>query len=382
MHTPSDIIIVGGGPSGSIAGILLERLGYHTCILEKSSFPRHKTCGGMLTQKAVDLLSVIFPDGQISKFYEFTVHRINFYYKEKKITSITTKDPLYQTNRYLFDDQLIRHYKESGGTVIENVAFKPGMRTSPYTLSVPGYTLSYKILLGADGALSQVRKLIEPSVRPDTFCLDVEIPFGRINRDGTDVDIVLGYTNNGYGWNFPKRGYFNLGLGGEMKKNKNLLMVFREFADANYSLAGPIRPNGGFLFTCHYVTKPFLDNEILLTGDAAGLTEPVTGEGIYFAISSGQFAAEAIDGFLSGKVDHLGGIYLDKLQGTHRLFRQALFMQRIFFIPFITRLFMNHIRRRNHIAVFYADNTLSSMRLSYFQVIPAYLKRKWIYRNQ
>jgi flavin-dependent dehydrogenase len=198
-----------------------------------------------------------------------------------------------------------------------------------------------------------------------------------ISSNPEEVEIILGYVRSGYGWKFPKSNAYNIGIGGEMKKNKDILTAFREFTRSNYQIEpSPVPPKGGFLFTGRYVKKPYLDDEILLLGDAAGLTEPVTGEGIYFALRSAQIAVESIHDYFTRRTLRLGTDYRKRLHSIHRFFRQALFMQRIFFIPPVTRLFMRHIRRRNRIAAFYADHTLSVIGLDYFRILPAYIRSK------
>lgn len=376
-NTWVDVLIVGGGPAGTTTGTRLQQLGYKTCIIDKAVFPREKVCGGSMTQKTLDLLGELFPGIETTHFYTRKISRINFYLLEKHITTVDVAVPFYMTERLHLDNLLMNAYKESGGKLLEGVPFKQGMFAHK-TVTSGHTTIGFNVLVGADGIFSQVRKIIQPGFRPDTFCLATDVPLQLMHRNPDEADIIFGYLRCGYAWSFPKADQASIGIGDKIHSKSGYEDNFIRLLNEHFHIREYPRPTGGFLFTNRMVKKPYFKNDILLVGDAAGLTEPITGEGIYYALRSGQLAAQAIHAFLAGKERKLGIAYGRSLGAIHRIMKQARHFHHIFYIPVLTRLFLRHISKRNAVARFYLDNTLSTQSLSYFKVIPSYFLQKFL----
>ncbi len=113
-----DIIIIGGGPAGAMAGITLQKKGYNTCIIDKSTFPREKLCGGLLTVKTMELLREHCPTLNPDHFVVKQSNRVHFYLGQEKVTSYQMKNTCYLTERSLFDHALIEDYIRFCGEVM------------------------------------------------------------------------------------------------------------------------------------------------------------------------------------------------------------------------------------------------------------------------
>jgi flavin-dependent dehydrogenase len=160
---------------------------------------------------------------------------------------------------------------------------------------------SASILVGADGANSVVSRLLNK--REDYFwqaAVYCEIPEDLINCSAVSADcmrIDWGSLPSGYAWVFPKRGYVNIGAGGPVAIARLLRPYVTRFIQSTNMLksgvSAPLSLNGHQLPTLTRRTR-FASKRILLVGDAAGLVEPFTGDGISFACQSARIAADCI----------------------------------------------------------------------------------------
>jgi flavin-dependent dehydrogenase len=149
-----------------------------------------------------------------------------------------------------------------------------------------------KFLIGADGASSQVRKLLAPKT-PLRFGLALETCIPTDSAGDYAMEFDFGPVDRGYGWVFPKHDHLNVGLYTLNPTLQNAWEKLQEFAllKTGKTITGPVHghkiPHNGRAFRQRW------DNACLV-GDAAGLIDPFLGEGIYNAIRSGQLAADAI----------------------------------------------------------------------------------------
>ncbi len=311
-----DIVVVGAGPAGSTAGFLLSRLGYDVLLIDKARFPRPKLCGGLLTRKTMRLLRRVLGE-TVSTLRE--KHILEYWTKEYEIClrgRSLLKDhadsPFYFVDRQVYDNFLLEHAMRAGATVIQGERIlkidstKLELRTSEQRI------VRAHVIVGADGANSVIRRRLieEGKVRGPrrnerlATGLGVLVDRGDIGVPVEHPIFFLGIVDWGYAWAFPNREQVMVGLGGLNVKNRgsfrasfNTLMSILRAAppDAPKVLGHPI-PFGSFL------SAPATDN-IILIGDAAGLVDPMNGEGIFYAQRSGELAASAIHAHLSGSTD-------------------------------------------------------------------------------
>jgi flavin-dependent dehydrogenase len=147
-------------------------------------------------------------------------------------------------------------------------------------------------IIGADGVNSRVSKLIDGSrhrKRTLAFGLECEIPRELLKRSVQSPEIYLGIARWGYGWVFPKKNSVTVGLAGLLHSNSGLQSNFEQFLRQICGFLPGIPYEGHHIPFGHYLNMPGRA-ATLLVGDAAGLVEPVTGEGIAFAMLSGMLA--------------------------------------------------------------------------------------------
>lgn len=292
-----DTVIIGAGPAGAYAGCMLAKVGLKVALVDRRDFPRDKLCGGLLTYKTLDLLQPVLSSDQ---FFKFSITMSHVFYQGQSTTSFQLLSPAYTVRRLQFDALLVEIAQEHGvhtylGASLQSVDFNQ----KEVCLS-DGHKLKYSTLIGADGALSKVRYLAGLPKNDMGFCVEAHIPWDQL-RDSKrlrigGIEIYYGDYPNGYGWVFPNKDTVAVGVGNlaQGMMGKEILAQYRRFladiaASENTKATGAYLPSG----TSVVLGTP-LYGELFLIGDAAGLIDPFTGEGIYYAFLSAKVVADTI----------------------------------------------------------------------------------------
>ena len=119
------------------------------------------------------------------------------------------------------------------------------------------------------------------------------------------LGLELGSVDGGYGWSFPKSDHFNIGCGGFHSEGRRLRTHLQRLA-RHYGVSEPSEAPKGHQLPTRLGNRPIVAGKVLLVGDAAGLVDPMSGEGIFAAFASGRLAAAAIGDFLRGRISDLG----------------------------------------------------------------------------
>jgi menaquinone-9 beta-reductase len=330
-----DVVIVGGSCAGAAAAYTLSKSNRKVVIVDKAVFPRKKLCGGLLTEKAVSMLKEIYGDIAPDNFVLLSSSAFGIYHADLgKICKYTdSADRLFAVDRAGFDHYFLEKAASAGCKILCGQTVR---ETGPGRVVLNnGQVLSGDFIIGADGPHSIVRKAVSPDIKKADYAIGIEadVPYEHLkcfnDEDGIYPQIYFGFINAGYGWVFPKPSFVTVGLGGLTHPNaKSLKDHFRLFLRHLLKHEGMIPERlKGFPIPFHnFIKKPGKGN-ILLVGDAAGLVEPITGEGMYFAMLSGKLAAEAI---LSQR-DPVKAYNEAVNKKIHPLFRQAYWMRRAFY---------------------------------------------------
>lgn len=295
MKKHHSVIVVGGGPAGSSTAYTLSRHGIDVCIIDKAVFPRDKLCGGLLTLRSKKIFSQIF-GASWNEAYEYKANGVKFFYKDRLLNSVESYSELFFTCRINFDNYLLKLAESNGvisyqGSGVASIDLK-----NKLCILRSGEEITYDYLVGADGVNSIVAKTIfGQSFNKQTvaFALEIEVDKKKSNREVTVPEIYFGIARWGYGWVFPKKHTLTVGIGGMHIKNPDIRQEFTEFLTALFGEVPSGKIKGHHIPFGDYRKIPGINNA-LLVGDAAGLVEPITGEGIAFAMQSGYFAALAI----------------------------------------------------------------------------------------
>jgi geranylgeranyl reductase family protein len=289
------VLIIGGGPAGASAAHTLASHGLDTALIDKAVFPRDKLCGGLLTLRSRKIYSRIFAAAW-EPLVDFTAHGVKFFHRASLLNEVADGSELYFTRRLDFDHYLLDQAIARGTTAYLGDAVVALDIHEKICRLRSGAEFSFDFLVGADGVNSLVAKNLFGKAfdhNSIAFALEMEVDRRQFPQPLDDPEIVFGLARWGYGWVFPKKDTLTVGIGGLHAKNPELKRAFLAFLATRFGGIPAGRIKGHYLPFGDYRKVPGRGN-VLLCGDAAGLVEPISGEGIAFAMQSGLYAAEAI----------------------------------------------------------------------------------------
>lgn len=305
-HLTCDVAIVGGGPAGSTAAYWLARAGHEVVVVDRACFPRYKTCAGGLERKTVALF-----DFSLDPVIERVTDRLwGSCMLRRPLIRDADKPLVYCVMRDRFDAFLLDKAKASGVAVLEGErALAIEERGDSVLIKTSHRAIRAKIVVGADGALSVVRRTLYPALRIERFIgaqAEVSLPMSDLERLTGTILMDMGALPGGYAWAFPKRDQLSVGAEGPLSLNKQVkAYVFRFLTMlVQEGVVGDCKVER---ISCHLLPMAMPaeagDHRLhtartVLAGDAAGLVDPLTGEGIYYAVRSARLAAEVISGAL------------------------------------------------------------------------------------
>jgi geranylgeranyl reductase family protein len=286
-----DAIVVGGGPAGSTTAWRLADAGASVLLVDKATFPRDKPCGGGLTVRALQQCPV-----DPSPVVEEDVDRMELRFRYGPSVLRTSERPIVRmTQRRRLDAFLLDAAREKGVEVREG--------TTVDVTDVPA-----DVVVGADGANGTTARacgLGGGIVHGVAY--EGNVPYGAVAREryARTAVVELGGIPGGYGWVFAKGDHVNVGVGAWQSEGPRIREHLARLCAAHGLEAAQLANVRGHRLPLRRPGTPIAGERALLVGDAAGLIDPVSGDGMYECFVSSKLAAAAILDLLAGRASTL-----------------------------------------------------------------------------
>ncbi|NJR49573.1 MAG: geranylgeranyl reductase family protein [Leptolyngbyaceae cyanobacterium CSU_1_3] len=315
-----DVVVCGAGPSGAIAAAEAARSGLKVALIEKQFLPRHKTCGGGMPMAMQTILRDLAPQAFVESEVAYMRHTWNF--DDAHLGSINPPGSgeqlgLWMVQRSIFDNALAERAMQAGAELRDGLALRSldieadgvivraeGIKTGSEFLAKARY------VIGADGANGVTVK--STRLRQDraiAIALEVEHPHrwgdGHTELRPDVAHLEYGAVKRGYGWIFPKADHLNIGAGvfrpnqKDARGDRTIRAELQQTIFAYMDALGVTYDRNTLKFHGHPLPtwsgkETLHEGRILLVGDAAGLINPLFGDGILHAVKSGLIAAQCL----------------------------------------------------------------------------------------
>ena len=282
-----DVAIVGAGPAGSTAAHRLAKAGASVLLLDKATFPRDKPCGGGVTGRAARLLPF-----SIEPVVEDSVDRLECGLRYRHRFTRRARAPLaYMTQRRRLDHFLLQKAAEAGAEVREGE-------------TADARELDARIVIGADGCNGASAKQLGLADRV-VHGVALEANYPHEERFARAMVLEIAVIRGGYGWVFPKGDHVNVGVGGNGEEGPKLRAELRRMCEAYGIDPDAAQETRGYRLPLRLPGTVLARGRTAVIGDAAGLVDPFSGDGMYEAFLSAQLVTEAALDVLAGRADNL-----------------------------------------------------------------------------
>jgi len=304
-----DVVVVGAGPAGSTAARVAATAGARTLIIDRATFPRYKTCGGGLIGRSLSLL----PPAATATI-EQQVKEVVFTLGGAHPVRVAADAPfLAMTRRETFDAALLAEAQAAGAAFVGGAALRDLVAEDDRIRVVTtGGEATAACVIGADGAGGRVGRYV--GVVPERIDLGLEDEVAASGSSAVLLD--WGPGAGSYAWTFPKAAIDTIGVieaKGHPERTRAYLAGWRsQQADPDAALVH----SSGHLTQWRRTDSPLRRGRVLVAGDAAGLLEPWTREGISFALRSGALAGRAAAGFVASGDERFLDAYTSGVEET------------------------------------------------------------------
>jgi geranylgeranyl reductase family protein len=282
-----DVAVIGGGPAGSTAAYHLATAGASVLLLDKATFPRDKPCGGGVTGRAARQLPF-----SIAPVVEDVVDRMECGLRYGNHVTRRAGTPLaYMTQRRRLDHFLLQKAAEAGAEVREGE-------------TADARELDARIVIGADGCNGASAKQLGLADRI-SYGVALEANYPYEARYSGAIVLEIAIIRGGYGWIFAKEGHLNVGVGGNSSEAPKLRAELRKMCEAYGIDPDAAQDMRGYRLPMRMPRTQLARGTTAVIGDAAGLVDPLSGDGMYEAFLSAKLVSNAALDVLAGRAESL-----------------------------------------------------------------------------
>jgi geranylgeranyl reductase family protein len=288
-----DVAVVGAGPAGSTAAYRLAHVGAHVLLVDTATFPRDKPCGGGVTGRAAQLLPF-----SIDPVVEDVVERLDCRLRYGPRFERRSSRPLaLMTQRRRLDHFLLQKAAEAGADVRDGVKVAD---VHAGGLTVDGEEVRARIVIGADGCNGRAARALELGGEiVHGVALEANVPHD--SRFAGTMVVEIAAVHGGYGWIFPKGDHLNVGVGGNASEAPRLREHLRRLCEEHGIDPDAAQDTRGYRLPMRRPSSGLARGTAAVIGDAAGLVDPFSGDGMYEAFLSAELVATAALDVLAGR---------------------------------------------------------------------------------
>jgi geranylgeranyl reductase family protein len=293
-----DVAIVGAGPAGSVAAYHLATAGARVLLVDKATFPRDKPCGGGVTGRAAKLLPF-----SIEPVVEHVVDRMRcrLQYRGNGFERRARAPLAYMTQRKRLDHFLLEQADAAGADARTGVKLTDVREEG---LTVDGTEFAARIVIGADGCNgTSARALGLADDVTHGVALEANVPYD--DRFARAMVLEIAAVRGGYGWIFPKGDHLNVGVGGNRSEGPKLRAELERMCDAYAIDPESATETRGYRLPLRRPQSSLARGTTAVIGDAAGLVDPFSGDGMYEAFFSARLVTDAALDVLAGRAEGL-----------------------------------------------------------------------------
>ncbi|MCW2681031.1 MAG: geranylgeranyl reductase [Frankiales bacterium] len=290
-----DVAVVGAGPAGAAAALAAARAGARTVLLEREQLPRYKRCGGGMIGASQAAVAVSGVD--LAPLSLDLVGRFSFTSRGRAGFTRSTEPFLPMVLRSQLDAALVQVAVDAG------VELREGVTVTSYEQDATGVRIGTRdgvvtagAVVGADGSGSRAAAHVGVVCDQVDLGMEAELPTPPGSDWAGRVLLDWGPVPGSYGWVFPKGDTLTVGVIGDRGQGEAVRRYYRHFVQQLGLDLSTAHVDGGHLTRVRAPGSPLVQGRVLVAGDAAGLLEPWTREGISFALRSGALAGAAAAG--------------------------------------------------------------------------------------
>jgi geranylgeranyl reductase family protein len=282
------VAVLGGGPAGSFAAERLARAGLKTTVFDEK-LAWEKPCGGGLTYKAYNTYPFLIENSTPKKLVTHT----HLAAPNAGCVSMALGQPLVIYSRYDLNNMLLQRAGEAGAQIEKTRVLEVKRANRGWELKTRNGTATADYCIVANGARNSLRNVGTEYTASDTmFALGYYVPS---NQDHIDIQFLPKL--EGYIWVFPRCGHLSVGICGKGESAQSLrvrlerYMLEKDIPWKDGSFYGHVLPS---LESAGWRRNRVAGDGWLAVGDAGGLVDPITGEGLYYAMRSGDLASQIL----------------------------------------------------------------------------------------
>jgi geranylgeranyl reductase family protein len=337
-----DVIVIGAGVAGSSAAYDLVNAGLKVLVLEKEKLPRYKTCGGGVVLSAVNLIPF-----DINPVIQRKISSAEVLDHENETKFIINRDESFLNfvMRADLDNFILSQALGIGITIYDQSEVKDIITSANgVEVKTDKKTFLAKYAIAADGATGismRLFKLNNSIVRVPAIEAEVSVDNKTFNQFNESARFDFGFVPHGYGWVFPKKDHLSVGVAFMRKVNQSIQNWFKKYLELLGMNKEKILSSQkqGYVIPLIRGKVNCFAGRILIAGDNLGFVDPLTAEGISWAIKTGQLAARSI---INNHHDHLKVVknYKEEIDIIYKDIKAAKFLSKVVYGPLALRKFI------------------------------------------